>query len=284
MIRSQESLRSLAADLARQATEIAGSGALPPDGYLAALTDFFLLQFPDFRWLSQANESIELADSLIEALEDTSGPCPDFKSVVREVANHLLALKISGESEFARGRRAGVQALSTRLPSWQNYLIPAKSPAFRGWAPKVPTWPAKQRRFSTDRERSDELVELLEVVFGPHSAWDQLATDFTARLPTIDDLVVIRDDLRDLLRTLYALERDIRQKRRDRPSDDKARLLLCRDLEVLAQELTPQGTAGGPYGTGFAAVHQLAANLLRQAADRIRPLEFASPTAADIDF
>lgn len=260
----------------------------PP--YVRWLADRVCSNVPGlYKWVQvkDALEDVIPLTANVEAFLDRGllpSPLVSFEEVLADAAYRIGSVAVSGSTEFARGRRAGLQAAALRLTDWHRDSLLDK--------PTVPRRPATKTLVKAarhlivpDPDPVEKVQRVLSALLDDGRSMDRtVAHLIVQRLPTAAEMLADRDELRRQLRRLWELERTIRLDWDPTPERLQARAELAAEIDQLARTMAPAGAHGSSYGQGFSAGFGRAQAVLREVADDVRGVWLPGLTAKDVRF
>ncbi|GAB3813834.1 hypothetical protein [Kribbella italica] len=242
-----------------------------------------------YKWaqVKDALEDVIPLTTEVEAFLDRGllpSPMVTFEDVLADAARRIESVAVSGDTEFAHGRRAGLRAAAVRIRDWHRDSLLDKPTVPRPPATETLT-KAARHVIVPDRNPVDKVQRALSALMDDGRPVDrEVARLIVGRLPTAAEMLADRDELRRRLRRLWELEQTIRLDWDPTPERLRERAELAAEIDQLARTMAPAGAHGSSYGQGFAAGFGRAQGVLREMADDVRGVWLPGLTAEDVDF
>ncbi|MGC4943711.1 hypothetical protein [Kribbella sp. DT2] len=207
-----------------------------------------------------------------------------FEEALAEAADRVLSISVSGGTEFAHGRRAGLRAAAVRLRDWHRDSLADKPSVEPQPATAALTRPA-HHVIAPDPDPLTKVDQLLVAALGEYGTATPVQVAWImVSLPPAAQMLADRDRLRRQLRRLWELEQTIRLDWNPTPERLRDRAELAAEIDQLARTMAPTGAHGSSYGQGFAAGFGRAQSVLLEIADDVRGVWLPGLTAEDVDF
>ncbi|GAB2564376.1 hypothetical protein [Kribbella endophytica] len=207
-----------------------------------------------------------------------------FEEALAEAADRVLSIRVSGGTEFAHGRRAGLRSAAVRLRDWHRDSLADKPSVEPQPGTATLTRPA-HHVIVPDPDPFATVDQLLTAALGECGpATPVQVAGIVMSLPLPAQMIADRDELRRQLQRLWELEQTIRLDWDPTPERLQARAELAAEVDQLARTMAPTGAHGSSYGQGFSAGFGRAQAVLLEMVDDIRGVWLPGLTAEDVDF